>query len=56
MFVVTAVPAAAAWMVTETRSVEVDWVTADGERQRLAFDAAGGVGFEGGLPVRRFTP
>ncbi len=56
MFVVTAVPAAAAWMVTETGSVEVDWVTADGERQRLAFDAAGGVGFEGGLPVRRFTP
>jgi hypothetical protein len=51
MMIVTVALAEAA----EAGDVEVDWVTADGERQRLALKAAGGVGFEDGLPVRRFT-
>ena len=34
----------------------VEWVAADGEWQRCALDAAAGVGFEDGQPVRRFRP
>ncbi len=56
MFAVTAALAEAAGMVIKTGSVEVDWVTADGDRRQLALDAAAVVGFEDGVPVRRFTP
>lgn len=56
MFAMTAALAEAAGMVIKTGSVEVDWVTADGDRRRLALDAAAVVGFEDGVPVRRFTP
>ncbi|WP_231584701.1 TnsA-like heteromeric transposase endonuclease subunit [Mycobacterium haemophilum] len=52
----TAALAEAAGMVIKTGSVEVDWVTADGDRRQLALDAAAVVGFEDGVPVRRFTP
>jgi len=41
---------------SDTGDFEVEWVAADGERQRLALDAAAGVGFEDGLPVRRYRP
>lgn len=56
MVAVTAALAQAAGMVIETGSVEVDWVTGDGDLQRLALDAAAGAGFEDGLPVRRHRP
>ena len=56
MFVVTVILAEAAATVIETGCVEVEWVAADGEWQRCALDAAAGVGFEDGQPVRRFRP
>lgn len=43
-------------LLSDAGDVEVVWVTADGERQRIALDAAAGVGFEDGLPVRRYRP
>src|SRR4029078_3786358 len=48
--------AVSAEVVSEARDVDVDWVTANGERQRCALDAAVGVAFEDGLPVRRYRP
>lgn len=45
---VTAILAGAATMVIETGCVEFEWVTADGEWQRSALDAAAGAPFEEG--------
>ncbi|BBZ57014.1 TnsA-like heteromeric transposase endonuclease subunit [Mycolicibacterium phocaicum] len=56
MLAVTAILAGAATMVIETGCVEFEWVTADGEWQRSALDAAAGAPFEEGLPVRRYRP
>lgn len=49
----TAVPAE---LLSNAGDVEVEWVTADGQRQWLALDAAAGAKFENGLAVRRYRP
>lgn len=52
----TAILAGAAAAAAVPGCFEVEWVAAGGEWQRCTLDAAAGVGFEEGLPVRRFRP